>query len=101
MRRSEGDGDPEDPREIEETLSKLMVLRGSFIDAHWHLFATSDAQLAIRARKRQIIFLARYGRQRIFDWLDRSVRELDEWFDALKELLDDEGGDSEAMTGEV
>lgn len=50
-----------------------------------------DGALMMRARERQVVYLARYGRQSMLQWEDRPVRELDRWFGALKQLLDDEG----------
>jgi hypothetical protein len=77
------------------------VVYGTLIDAHWHLFVDYDIELAKKARRRQIVFLARYGRQSMFVWDDLPVSVLDEKFQDLKELLDDEGGGSEDLLGEV
>lgn len=91
------DGDTEDPDEVLETVSKLLPLHGTGLTAHANLFFNVDVGLRKKARRRQIDFMARYGRQSLFIWDDLPVRVLNERFESMRALVKEEGGTEEAF----
>jgi hypothetical protein len=79
-----------DPDEVEASLKLLVVRTGAFYDAWWHLSVDIDPREMLRLRAKQKIYLARYGRQSVLQWADVDVRELQQYFELLAELVRDE-----------
>lgn len=53
-----------------------------------------DPAASLQTRRRQIVEMARYGRQSLFQWDDLDVVEFHEWHHTLVELLNEEHPDS-------
>lgn len=69
-----------DPDYIDDVLAELMFheSEGAPFNAAWNVFLDLDPEEMRRARLRQTIYLARYGRQSMVQWDDvRLVRFLE------------------------
>lgn len=80
-----------DPDDLEAFLKAIYVRTGSDIaDSVWHHLRKFDFADLMRLRRRQIMWLAKYGRQSLFAWEDRPVTELNFWASQLLEVLEAE-----------
>lgn len=63
------------------------IVRSRWSDL-WHMFfQMRSAEETLAMRRKQIMQLARYGRQSIFEWDDVSVDEVEEWIETLSEII--------------
>ena len=72
----------------------LPTWSGTIFDACWANMLVLDPRELEEHRRKQIITLARYGRQPIGQWDQVPVTELQAWYRSLAELMSEE---AEAM----
>jgi hypothetical protein len=89
----------QDPDELEEWLAVVSVYTGHVTDAYWRLVVEIDIAEKEKWRRRQKMFLARYGRQSLLQWDDVEVAELDHYTDDLIELLKLESHSDDLKSG--
>lgn len=79
-----------DPDDVEERLEILAFHCES--GPYWDKRALIDPAEVTKSRTMQKVYMARYARQSVFDWEHREVRELQEYFEALSEIIKQENG---------
>jgi hypothetical protein len=80
---------PIDPDLLVERLGGLVPMDDEDLNAFWHHLSVDPAEI-LRTRTRQKMYLARYARQSIFEWEHRDVRDLQDSFEELVDLIKQE-----------
>jgi hypothetical protein len=75
---------------VEERLEKLAFHSES--GAFWDKRILVEPAEVERGRMMQKVYLARYARQSLFEWEHREVRELQEYYEALEDIVKQENG---------
>ena len=84
-----------DPRAFRLYLEDIFDYRfDGAADALWHhtRYALIDLEEIEQFSDFRIAYLARYGRQSMLQWGDVPVSRINQLFNALKQLMKDEGG---------
>ena len=76
-----------DPDVIASRLDALELGRGNAV---WSNLISIDLIEYAQSRVKQKLYLARYARQSVFDWEDREVSELSEYFAATVKMIENE-----------
>lgn len=86
----------DDPLGTKDILLKTYAYVGGYSDLTWHLFHVDDTPAEMLQKREQMkMYLARYGRQSIFEWDDRTPEDLQAAGQALAAVLKEE---KEAMS---
>lgn len=86
------DGEARDPDIVEARLAELTVHTGSpATDRHIPDFFQWDPWDREEMRRKQLMYLGRYGRQSVAQWGDVDVEEICAYFDALGSIVGQEG----------
>lgn len=76
---------------MQERLQVLARFTGSFLDAVFqHVVPFPDVDELLAMRRKQVAFLARYGRQSMLQWGDVETRTINECVEDIADLLREE-----------